>query len=247
MFDLELRNQLLTVPISHARIQLAQSPACILDSLFGLAKFMVEPTIDVDLVFTSGVYLNNVSDNPARQRLSLLQREAEWRLGFEKIFRRIAHGDKNDVFCLDRSAFAFVSWDEQITSCWHEFDALYRHLHNSYESDASVRETMDTHLRKYRKDPNENTLRFLFEEIAVTALWLKGFTFSRKRLRGDQVMDRVHVVYPGHISTGMLCGLELLLNGQKDVRQLVWINTSEPVAVAEIYHFETTTVARASR
>lgn len=239
MDELRLQNQHLMVPISHAKAQTGQDPANVLESLLDrLAHFIAEPTNDIDIVFTSGLYQNNATENHARQRMSLLRQEAEWRIRFEKLLSmRAASGKKSGVFDVQPSAFAYVSWDEQITSCWKEFSKLYQRLHKTYGADASLREVVDTQLSRYRREPNENTLRFLFEEIAITALWVKGYTFSRRRLRSAETPESAHIVYPGKVSAAMRRGLELLLDGRGAVRPMVWIDTSEPMATAEICRF----------
>ena len=233
-----LKNALLVQPLSAAKICGTLNPDRVLSTYFGnISEWVSEPTNDVAILFTTGLYQNNDTNAPRSQRMSLLQREGEWRIRFEKLLRKNAD-QKINGFPLMSAGFKMASWDEQIASYWNEFSQNIEKLKKCFTSDKSFREFVENEIRGMGRLPTEANVAFLFEEIAVTALWLQGKFMVSKGLRTEDRLDALHIVYPSQLQDFMYTGVQYLLKDKKGCLPLVWLDTSNPEhTIASEYRF----------
>lgn len=235
---MKLKDQRIIAPISHARMENVQRPETTLATLLGpLAAMIEEPTCDVDLVFTTGLYQNNNAANMPLQRLNLLQREAEWRIRFSKgINEIVVKKIKANNFDVNPSAITFVNWDENALQYWNEFNNFYRQLRQTHASDKVLQKIMEDDLAKMGRDPTSEHIRFMCEEIAVTGLWLRGLLTTKPRVARQEQLDTI-IAYPGEPSMSMLQGLEIILSKRSDIKKLLWLNTEDANIKVGEYQF----------
>lgn len=224
---MKLENALLVQPLSAAKMSGKLSPDAVLSRLFGdISQWVHKPTNDVAIVFTSGLYQNNDTQEPRQQRMSLLQREGEWRIRFGKLLRQNSERSING-FPLMAKGFRMATWDEQITENWGKFSAHLEKLRKAFSRDVVFRSFIESEILKMNRLPMEGNISFVLEEIAVTALWLEGKIVVSKGLRETDKLDALHMVYPSSLASFMDRGLQFLLKDKKGCLPLIWLDTSD--------------------
>lgn len=237
---MKLNNALMIQPISMARMGNALTADCVLSRYFGdIANFVQQPTNDVDIIFTTGLYLNNLSDEkPITQRRNLLQQEGNWRNRFEKLLRRLEAGNTSSGgLPVLREGFHLSGWDGQITEFWDNFSDNLWHLERAYQVDSLFSVQVNEAFSQIGREPTQQNLAFIFEETAVTALWLEGKISAPPRLREHDRLDAIHIVYPGELPAFMKAGLELLFKKKKSILPLVWVDTSHDTVHVSSHRF----------
>ena len=235
---MKLKDDCIIAPISHSRMENTQHPETMLATLLGpLAAMIEEPTCDVDLVFTTGLYQNNNAADMPRQRMNLLQREAEWRIRFSKgLNETAAKKIKANNFDVNPSAITFVNWDENALRYWNEFNDYYRQLRQIYTTDKSLQKIMEEDLATMERTPTPEHIRFLCEEITVTGLWLRGLLSTKPRVVRKEQAETI-IAYPGDPSMSMVRGLEIILSKRTDIKKLLWLNIKEANIKVNEYQF----------
>ncbi len=215
-----------------------QRPETTLATLLGpLAAMIEEPTCDVDLVFTTGLYQNNNAADMPRHRLNLLQREAEWRIRFSKGINNVAANNiRANNFEVTPSAITFVNWDEHILRHWNEFNDFYRKIRQSHANDPVLQKIMEEDLASMERPPTAEHIRFMCEEITVTGLWIRGLLTTKPRLANQEQQETI-IAYPGEPSRSMLRGLEVILSKRSDIKKLLWLNTEDTGIKVGEYQF----------
>lgn len=236
--QLALSNQTLIMPISIAKMNSRQSVANIVASLCKkgtLASLVESPTNDVDLVMTSGLYHNNLPETfeaVPGHRMGLLQREGLWRRGFEKAMEAaLKNGDKVGDHPLIPSACAFVDWNQQLTGHWPDFESLYAKIQDIYKRRPGFQEELYKDIRAGGRIVNEFTRRFMFEEIALMALWMRVGTGVSPRIRGGGKENGIYIAYPGKPPVSLISGVDLLSRGKRDILPLTWINHEDGLEI----------------
>lgn len=224
---MQLHNSLLIQPVSAAKMATGLNPDRVLTRYFGdISTWVTKPTNDVAIMFTTGLYQNNDTPDARKQRYSLLQRQAEWTSRFQKLLHKNS-GQSINGFPLMREGFQMVGWDDNLTQNWTEFSDNIGKLQQAYKKDTSFKNMIDDEIRGMNREPTEANIAFIFEELAITALWLKGQVPVEKGLRRDNKLDAIHIVYPSPFQRFMVEGLNLLLKNKRSVLPLVWLDTSD--------------------
>lgn len=224
---MKLNNALLIQPISAAKMTTGLNPDRVLSTYFGnISTWVATPTNDVAFVFTTGLYQNNESQSPRAQRMSLLQREGEWRIRFDKLMHK-NEGQTINGFPLIRRGFQFAGWDDGVVENWKDFTNNLDKLRFTYARDNPFKSMIVAEIKQMGREPTDTNIAFIFEEIALTAVWLKGGVPISKGLRTEDNISALHLVYPSPLQKFMAEGLKVLLKDKKDVLPLVWLDTSD--------------------
>ncbi len=156
---------ILVFPISMSRITTAQNAEKCWEQISHFSpKKIIKPLVGVHFIYGDYLYFN--SDEKASE---IKKRMLTQMITHKNEFTKIVH---NNPMYIEK-AFSFTTWAQNYLDC-KNFTSYFGQLRKMYHSDKKFQKYLAQDAEAYKRDLNENQIRFFLDEILITHLMVKG-------------------------------------------------------------------------